>query len=123
MTNVVDAVGIVFNVDAVNGQILVRATSSLFNRETGTNQAVWNGTVVDVLTGFRIGGAAASGSVLTGNGTNFVALAPSGTGVSGYWTRTGTYLYNTNQGDNVGIGTTNPVKLAELSAPYKLNAS
>ncbi len=36
--------------------------------------------VLDVVTGFRIGGAAASNAVLAGNGTNFVATTPSGGG-------------------------------------------
>ena len=52
----------------------------------------------------------ATGSLLTnsdGAGT-LTWGSPSGTGILGYWTRNGTDLYNTNQGDNVGIGTTNP---------------
>lgn len=52
----------------------------------------------------------AAGSVLVSGG---VGVAPAwqsstGTGVQGFWTRSGSLLYNTNQSDNVGIGTTNP---------------
>jgi hypothetical protein len=39
--------------------------------------------------------------------TGLTTTAPS-TGVQGYWTRTGTDLYNSNLGDNVGIGTASP---------------
>jgi hypothetical protein len=50
-----------------------------------------------------------SGTLVTG-ATGIPSWAAStGTGVQGYWTRSGTTLYNTNQGDNVGIGTTGPL--------------
>ena len=36
--------------------------------------------------------------------------------VGGYWTRTGTTLYNTNTGDNVGIGTLTPERTLEVKS-------
>jgi hypothetical protein len=80
-TNFVDVVAEVFQSDATNGQILVRAVGGLLNAETGTNAATWTGsaivgTTVNATTGFQVAGAATSGNVLTGNGTNFVSTAP-----------------------------------------------
>jgi hypothetical protein len=44
-------------------------------------------------------------------------LASTGTGTQGYWTRSGTTLYNTNQSDNVGIGTTAPYSALDVITP------
>jgi len=60
------------------------------------------------------------GSLMTNDGSGVLSWAlPSGTGISGYWTRTGTYLYNTNQGDNVGIGTTGPGQKLEVNGQIR----
>jgi hypothetical protein len=46
--------------------------------------------------------------------TGLTTTAPS-TGVQGYWTRTGTFLYNSNLGDNVGIGVSAPGNRLEVA--------
>jgi hypothetical protein len=79
-TNFVQPVGEVFN-NAVSGQFLVRSNGGLYNRETGTNAATFTasaivGTTINATTGFQVAGAATSGNVLAGNGTNFVSTAP-----------------------------------------------
>jgi hypothetical protein len=43
------------------------------------------------------------------DGSSVLTTTVPTTGIQGFWTRSGTDLYNTNQGDNVGIGTTAPV--------------
>jgi hypothetical protein len=50
------------------------ATSSTINSQTISNAASFTGTVT-VATGYQIGGGAASGNYLRGNGTNFVSSA------------------------------------------------
>jgi hypothetical protein len=63
-----------------------------------------------------IGGSGLSATALSGGGTRPLYTDNSGTittgaptsGAIGYWTRTGTNLYNTNTGDNVGVGMSGP---------------
>ncbi|HWB63615.1 MAG TPA: hypothetical protein VG603_08915, partial [Chitinophagales bacterium] len=65
-------------------------------------------------TTINVPGLTASSGVYTDGSKNLTSTAPS-SGQLGYWTRTGTNLYNTNQGDNVGIGTTSPLSVLETS--------
>lgn len=59
----------------------------------------------------------AAGTVLTNNGSGGLSwTGGSGTGASGYWTRSGTQLYNTNLTDNVGIGTSSPNNTLEIQS-------
>ena len=51
------------------GNVVLSTSPSL----TTPNIGAATGTTVDVSTGYRVGGAAAAGNVLRGNGTNFVA--------------------------------------------------
>lgn len=68
--------------------------------------------IVNVLTGYRIGNAAASGNVLRGNGTNFVSSTLAATDLSGLGTGVGTAL-----GVNVGTDGAFVVKAGALGSP------
>jgi hypothetical protein len=57
----------------------------------------------------NIAGLAASSAVYTDASKN-LTTSPPGTGTIGYWTKSGSTLYNTTLGDNVGIGTSSPQK-------------
>lgn len=62
--------------------------------------------------GYKIDGGAPLGQFLRGNGSRFVAstigLADLPSGLTGTWTRSGSFVTLANIGDNVGIGTATP---------------
>ena len=79
---------------------------------------IWDITAAGVASGLtgitssgtiNFSGLTASLGVYTDGSKNLTSTVPT-SGQLGYWTRTGTNLYNTNQGDNVGIGTTGPAQ-------------
>jgi hypothetical protein len=72
-----------------------------YNTATASDVLFINGTTINVP------GLTASMGVYTDGSKNLTSTAPT-SGQLGYWTRSGTNLYNTNQGDNVGIGLTGP---------------
>ncbi len=63
-------------------------------------------------------GLSASSAVYTDGSKNLTNTVPT-SGQLGYWTRSGTNLYNTNQGDNVGIGTTGPTVALDVAGAGK----
>ena len=122
--------GTTINATTINASGDITATGDLAVNggditTTSTTGNIFNTSATTV----NIGGAAGAGGVniaggsgstgctvdgTTGNLTCTGDIVGSATGVSGFWTRTGTTLYPTNSGDhvttlgNVGIGTTTP---------------
>jgi hypothetical protein len=82
-------------------------TSGLINGQTISSAANFTGTltVAGVTT---LSNLTASSAIYTDASKNLTSAVPT-SGQLGYWTRSGTNLYNTNQGDNVGIGNTAPL--------------
>ena len=72
-----------------------------YNTASASDVLFINGTTINVP------GLSASTEVYTDGSKNLTSTAPT-SGQLGYWTRSGTDLYNTNQSDYVGIGTTAP---------------
>ncbi|MFN8299698.1 MAG: hypothetical protein U0T75_11370 [Chitinophagales bacterium] len=72
--------------------------------------------------GLNISGLAASSAVYTDGSKNLTTTAPA-TGTIGYWTRSGTTLYNTTLTDNVGIGTNNPVNKLQVAGNLHMDGN
>ncbi len=58
-----------------NGNLTVSSTNTLTMGGNITTTATIQGSIINATTGFRVNGAAASGTYLRGNGTNFVGSA------------------------------------------------
>jgi hypothetical protein len=60
----------------------------------------------------------ASSGIYTDSSKNLTSTVPT-SGVLGYWTRNGTTLYNSNLGDNVGIGTNSPTAALDVNGMHQ----
>lgn len=60
---------------------------------------------------------AASSGVYTNSAKELTTTIPT-SGALGYWTRSGTNLYNTTLTDNVGIGTSSPTNTLDVAVPH-----
>jgi len=105
--------GTIVNADIANSTIdltqKVTGTLPIGNGGTNSNNALNNNRVM-----VSTSGAIREHAALTANLPIFTdanglptTTAPT-TGVQGFWTRTGTNLYSTNAGDNIGLGTSTP---------------
>ncbi|HTK03937.1 MAG TPA: helix-turn-helix domain-containing protein, partial [Alphaproteobacteria bacterium] len=70
----------------------------------------------------NIAGLTASSAVYTDSSKNLTSTVPT-SGALGYWTRSGTNLYNTTLTDNVGIGTTAPGALLDVKGNGQFGAA
>jgi hypothetical protein len=64
----------------------------------------------------------ASSGIYTDSSKNLTSTVPT-SGVLGYWTRNGTTLYNSNLGDNVGIGTNSPTAALDVNGSASIGGA